>query len=123
MSHFDISVEHLSEDDIKAFLLYLKETRKLKSGTVNTYNSALRFLYGVTLNKPLNIWQIPRLKQSRDLPQLLTQHEIALLLEHTPNPMYRALFMTIYGSGLRVSEAANIKVCDIDSEKMRHLYT
>jgi len=119
MSHFGCPVEQLSEDDIKEFLLYLKDERKLKNASINTYNSALRFLYGVTLNKPLNVWQIPRCKQSRDLPQLLTRQEIKLLFKHTPNPMYRALFMTIYGSGLRVSEAVNLKVCDIDSERMR----
>lgn len=119
MSHFERPVEQLNEADVKEFLLYLLEERKLKHGTVNTYNSALRFLYGVTLNKPLNVWQIPRCKPQRDLPQLLTKAEVVRLLEHTPNPMYRALFMTIYGSGLRVSEAVGIKVCDIDSEKMR----
>lgn len=119
MAYFERPVEQLDEADIKEFLLYLKEERKLKNASINTYNSALRFLYGVTFNNPLNVWQIPRCKQQRDLPQLLTQQEIIRLLEHTPNPMYRALFMTIYGSGLRVSEAANIKVCDIDSEKMR----
>lgn len=112
-------VEQMTEEDIKDFLLYLKDERKLKNSSINTYNSALRFLYGVTFNKPLNVWQIPRCKQQRDLPQLLTKEEINCLLEHTPNPMYRAMFMTIYGSGLRVSEAVNIKVCDIDSVKMR----
>ena len=70
-------------------------------------------------HRPLNVWQIPRCKSERELPQLLTQEEISRLFEHTPNPMYRALLMTIYGSGLRVSEAVGIKVCDIDSEKMR----
>lgn len=119
MSHIAHPVEQLDEAHVKKFLLYLLEERKLKHGTVNTYNSALRFLYGVTLNKPLNVWQIPRCKPHRDLPQLLTKAEVVRLLEHAPNPMYRALFMTIYGSGLRVSEAVGIKVCDIDSEKMR----
>jgi site-specific recombinase XerD len=119
MSYFNCPVNQLGEPEIREFLLYLKESRKLTNGTINTYNSALRFLYGVTLNKALNLRQIPRLKQNRELPQLLTQHEIIQLLDNTPNPMYRALFMTIYGSGLRVSEAVNIKVCDIDSEKMR----
>jgi site-specific recombinase XerD len=119
MSHFNCPVDQLGESEIREFLLHLKENRKLTNGTINTYNSALRFLYGVTLNKVLNLWQIPRLKQNRELPQLLTQQEVLQLLDNTPNPMYRALFMTIYGSGLRVSEAVNIKVCDIDSEKMR----
>ncbi|MDD3417220.1 MAG: site-specific integrase, partial [Lachnospiraceae bacterium] len=112
-------LQELDEADVKSFLLYLIEERNLKKSSVNTYNSAIRFLYGVTLNRPLNVWQIPRCKSERELPQLLTQEEISRLFEHTPNPMYRALLMTIYGSGLRVSEAVGIKVCDIDSEKMR----
>jgi len=112
-------LQELDEADVKNFLLYLIEERNLKKSSVNTYNSAVRFLYGVTLNRPLNVWQIPRCKSERELPQLLTQEEISRLFQHTPNPMYRALLMTIYGSGLRVSEAVGIKVCDIDSEKMR----
>jgi site-specific recombinase XerD len=119
MAHFERPADQLDETHVKEFLLYLLEERKLSHGSVNTYNSALRFMYGVTLNKPLNVWQIPRCKPHRDLPQLLTKAEILRLLEHTTNPMYRAMFMTIYGSGLRVSEAVGIKVCDIDSEKMR----
>ncbi len=112
-------LQELDEADVKKFLLYLMEECNLKKSSVNTYNSAIRFLYGVTLNRPLNVWQIPRCKSERELPQLLTQEEISRLLEHTPSPMYRALLMTIYGSGLRVSEAVGIKVCDIDSQKMR----
>jgi hypothetical protein len=53
MAYFECPVEQLDEAHVKEFLLYLLEERKLKHGTVNTYNSALRFLYGVTLNKPL----------------------------------------------------------------------
>ena len=119
MSYFDCPVDQLGEPEVRKFLLYLCENCNLTNGTVNTYNSAIRFLYRVTLNKILNLYQVPRLKQNRKLPQLLTPQEILQVFDNTPNPMYRAIFMTIYGSGLRVSEAVNIRVEDIDSEKMR----
>jgi site-specific recombinase XerD len=119
LEHFNKPVNELGEPEIRIYLLFLKENRKLANGSVNAANSALRFFFGVTLNKPLNLWQVPRLKQNREIPQLLTKSDIQRLLDHTYNPMYKAMFMTIYGSGLRISEAINLKVSDIDSKKMR----
>ena len=83
------------------------------------YNAAVRFLFAVTLNRTFNPLQIPRQKTPKTLPQVLNRHEIASLLEHCHNRKHKALFALIYGSGLRVSEAAAIKTEHIDSRTMR----
>ena len=59
-NHFDKPATELGEKDIREFLHYLTTEKKLTSGSVNSYNSGLRFLYGVTLNTNLNCKQIPR---------------------------------------------------------------
>ncbi len=59
--HFGKPATELGVNEIREFLHYLKTERKLSNGSINTYNSGLRFLYGVTLDISLNYKQIPRL--------------------------------------------------------------
>ena len=113
------SAESMGEEEIRAYLNYLITDKKLATSTVNTYNAALRFLYAVTLNRNLNYRQIPRLKEVRRLPEILSRKEVSLLFENAGSLRNKALFMTIYGAGLRVSEVSNLQIRDIDSESMR----
>lgn len=111
--------ETLDEQDIARFLSYLINERKLKPASVNTYNSSLRFFYGVTMNRNLNYKQLPRQKQRRRIPAILTKDELASIFNACDNLRDKALLMTIYGSGLRLSEVVNLRVKDIDSKSMR----
>lgn len=118
-NHYDKPATELGEEDIRQFLHYLTTDRKLVSASVNTYNSALRFLYGVTLNTKLNLKQIPRHRKQRKFPDILTQEELQSLFNACDNLRDKCILMTIYGAGLRISEVAALKVSDIDSEKMQ----
>jgi len=109
----------MDEEDIRVYLHYLITEKKLTPATVNTYNAALRFLFAVTLNRNLNYRQIPRLKQVRSLPEILTQSEVSRVFEKASTLQNKAILMTIYGAGLRVSEVCNLQVRDIDSQAMR----
>ena len=117
--YHDESADNLQISDVEKYLHYLLTEKKLKPSSVNTHNSALRFLYEVTLDVTLNFKKIPRVKAYRTLPELPTKKELIKLFNCAPGLMYKAIFITIYGSGLRVSEAANLKITDIDSENMR----
>jgi site-specific recombinase XerD len=111
--------EKLDEEDIRRYLSYLISEKKLKNSTVNTYNAALRFLFAVTLNRNLNYRQIPRLKQVRSIPEILTYEEVMRVFNSASSLRNKALLMTIYSAGLRVSEVCNLKIRDIDSHSMR----
>lgn len=119
LSWADRPAESMGEEEIRAYLNYLITERKLATSTINTYNAALRFLYAVTLNRNLNYRQIPRLKEVRRLPEILTVNEVLSLFENAGSLRNKALFMTIYGAGLRVSEVCGLQIRDIDSENMR----
>lgn len=119
IKYFDKPVTTLNEEDIRKFLKHLIEDKKFSSGTVNIYNSALRFLYGVTLNTTLNLRQIPRLKENRKIPEIFTKEEFNDFINSCDNLKYLAIFMTLYGAGLRVSEVSHLRICDIDSKSMR----
>ena len=111
-------VEDLNEQDVRDYVLYLMKGELSKS-SINTYQAAIRFFFGVTLNRSMNYLQMPRLKKDQTLPEILSREEMERLLECCKNPKHRAMFALAYGSGLRVSEICKLKVQDIDSKQMR----
>lgn len=98
---------------------YLKEKKKLNERSINYHNSVIRFMYDVVLDKPINYKQIPMYKKKRKLPKILSEEELNIFFNACENYKYKTIFMMIYGSGLRISEATNIRIEDIDSKNMR----
>jgi site-specific recombinase XerD len=113
--------DELGVESIQEYLHYLLTEKKLSASTVNTYNSAFRFVYGVTLDIALNYKKLPRVPQSRRLPQIFTQEEVGKIIESAGNPCHKAMLMLAYGSGLRLSEITGLKVSDIESDQNRIL--
>lgn len=111
--------EQLNEHDIRNFLWYLIKEKKSSPGTVNTYSAAIRFLFAVTFNRTLNYLQIPRQKKRKTFPEILTREEVSAIIESCQNIKHKAMLMVVYSSGLRVSEAAALKIQHIDSKTMR----
>ena len=111
--------EQLNEHDIRNFLLYLINVKKSSPGTVNSYSAAIRFLFAVTFNRTLNYLQIPRQKKRKTFPEILTREEVFAIIESCKNIKHKAMLTVVYSSGLRVSEAAALKIQHIDSKNMR----
>ncbi len=110
--------EALNEQDVRNYVLHLMKGQ-LSRRSINTYQAAIRFFFGVTLNRAMNYLQMPRLKEDNSLPEILSREEIARLLACCENLKHRAMFALAYGSGLRVSEICALRVQDIDSKEMR----
>ncbi|QSO52906.1 site-specific integrase [Alicyclobacillus curvatus] len=115
----DRPIEQLNAEDIRRFLLHLIHEKKVSPGTVNVYSAAIRFLFAVTLNRTLNYLQIPRQKKRKTLPEVLTRSEVHSILESCQNIKHKAMLTLVYSAGLRVSEAAALKIQHIDSKNMR----
>ena len=114
----DRPLEELHEPELRAFLLHLIETGR-KSGTVNRYNSSFRFVFGAVLERNLNYQMIPRRRIHRELPNIMSRNDIVSFFSVIDNLRDKAIFETVYGAGLRLSEIAHLRVQDIDSEGMR----
>ena len=113
-------LEEVTTEELREFLLkYLKDERKLSDSSINNYNSVIRFIYDVVLDYPINQKQLPMYKKKRMLPKILSEEELNVFFNACDNYMYKTIFMMIYGSGLRISEATNIRIEDIDSKNMR----
>ena len=107
--------DQLSLEDIHTYQLHLTRERKVSWGVFNQAVAALRFFYGVTLEQDWDIRRIPYQKTGRKLPVVLSQGEVQALLQTPKNLKHRALLMTVYAAGLRVSEVVNLQLQDIDS--------
>ena len=113
-------LEEVTTEELRGFLLkYLKEERKLADRSINYYNSVIRFIYEVTLDKVLNKKQLPMRKQKKTVYKVLTKEELSTFFNACDNFKFKTIFMLVYGSGLRIGEVANLRVEDIDSKKMR----
>lgn len=117
--YYDKPADQMDESHLSAFLHFLLTQKKLKPSSVNTYNVSLRFLYEITLDVAISRRKVPRAKERRRIPDLPTKEELLKIFNCAPSLKYKTIFMTIYGSGLRLSEAANLRVIDIDSKNMR----
>jgi integrase/recombinase XerD len=96
----------------------LFRNRKLSPNTVNQRTGALRFFFITVLKKSWGIADTPYPKRSFRLPKVLSQKQVARLIESATTPFYRMILMTLYATGLRRAELARLKVSDIDSERM-----
>ena len=113
-------LEEVTTEELREFLLkYLKEERKLADRSINYYNSVIRFIYEVTLDKVLNKKQLPMRKQKKEVYKVLTKEELSTFFNCIDNFKFKTIFMLVYGSGLRIGEVANLRVEDIESKKMR----
>lgn len=108
----------LGEEEIRTFLLYLLDVRKLSHATYRQAYAALKFLYTVTLKRPFEVESIPRIRKIRKLPDVLSGTEVQALFDAFNGQKYRTVAMTVYGAGLRVSEACRLAIPDIDSKRM-----
>lgn len=120
VEYFGKPMEEVTTKELREFLMiYLRKKKRVGERSCNYYNSVIRFIYDVVLDKPINQKQIPMYKKKRKLPKILSEDELNIFFDACDNYMYKTIFMMIYGSGLRISEAVNIRVEDIDSKNMR----
>jgi site-specific recombinase XerD len=108
----------MGEREIREFLLYLALERKIGAASRKMYVAGIKFLYDVTLGRPEVIARIPWPKVEQTLPDILSGTEVEGLFEAVESTKYRAMLMTTYGTGLRLSEVCKLDVGDIDSHRM-----
>ena len=114
---FGSSPDRLDLEDVRQFQVYLV-SQGISWPALNQTVCALRFFYGVTLNRDEMPERIPYARQPRKLPVVLSADEVVQFLEAVSSLKTRAALTTAYAAGLRASEAVNLKVRDIDSGRM-----
>ena len=103
---------------VRDFLLAKKDDG-LKATTLNLYNSAIRFFYRNVLHVLWDDITVPRMIIEHKLPTVLSTDEIDRLLDATDGLKYKAMFATMYSSGMRVSEVIHLHYDDISRTNMQ----
>ncbi len=116
--YFMISPDRINEGQLRQYILYLINERKLAPATVNVITGALKFFYQEVLDKRELVLSIPPRKSSRRLPEVLSKEELNSIFKATKNQKHRLLMQTAYSGGLRISETVRLKITDIDSDRM-----
>jgi site-specific recombinase XerD len=116
---YNISPERLDTEAIRQYVLHLLHDRKLSPDSINTFIASAKFLYNITLETHWGKDDFPRrLPVPIKNPTILSPQEVNTFFNAIPSVKYRAIIMTCYGAGLRISEAVALKITDIDSKRM-----
>jgi integrase len=116
--YFRKSPDKLGPEHLRTYQAYLLKTRKLAPDTVVNHVAALRFLYVRTLKRFEFREYIPYPRVHKKLPGILSKEEVARLINASGTLFHRTLLMVLYGTGMRCSEVARLKLADIDSQRM-----
>lgn len=111
--------EDFTTERLKDYFAYCHEELKLSENTIHSRINSVKFFYEKLLGREKFFWEIPRPKKPLLLPRLLNVDEIQRLFNALVNKKHKAMLFTAYSAGLRVSEIINLKLTDIDSERMQ----
>jgi integrase len=116
--HYHRSPALLSEPDLRQYFLYLINEKKVSSSTTTIALCGVKFLYEKTLRRDWPTLPLIRPAHEKKLPVVLSRDEVRRLLSEVQVTVYRACLTTIYCCGLRLQEAARLRVGDVDSARM-----
>lgn len=112
------SPEQLGQEAVRRYFLHLIEKGEISWSHYNVAVCALRFFYRTTLGEKWPVQHLPYAKRPKKLPAVLSDQEVVSLLQCLPNISHRMALLTIYATGLRISEALRLRPQDIDSRRM-----
>ena len=118
VAFYDVAPEELAAEDVRRYMLHLVDELHIGPANLKTHIAAIKFLYNVTLDRPEVVARVRFRKVPVKLLDIPSPSEVAAVLAELDSPVYRTLLFCAYGAGLRVSEACNLCVGDIDSKRM-----
>ncbi len=117
-NYFGKRPDQLGPEHLRQYQLYLLNERKLAVGSVIARTSALRFFFLKVLHRPYREIDLVYPKRRERLPAILSEEEVARLIESASTSYHRVILMTLYGTGLRREELCRLTVTDVDSQRM-----
>jgi integrase/recombinase XerD len=112
-------VRQISDEEINRYIAGLIETKNISASYQNQIINALKLYYYEMLDVSDRDWtRVPRPHEGRKLPLVLSESEVKRILDAVTNVKHKMILSLIYSAGLRVSEAVNLRVKDIDSQRM-----
>ena len=115
----ETEIDDITDEMIVDFLRYLVDERNISGSYQNQSINAIKFYFEKVKNGQRKVYTIDRPRKEKYLPEVLSEEEVVKILNATENLKHKAILMTIYSAGLRVSELTNLRIKDIDSNRMQ----
>ena len=112
-----LGTEAITEENIRAYMLYLVEERQVSVSTQNQAINAIKFYLEHVQHGERKEYYVERPIKEVKLPTVLSEAEVQELLLQTSNLKHRCLLFFLYSAGLRISELLNLKPEDIDAQR------
>jgi site-specific recombinase XerD len=113
----DKDPEELTEEDIRTYVLHLRDDKRQAPSSINIAICALRFFFNFTLERDFEVFNLLRVHRTRSLPVVLSRGEVRALLSVIRHPVRRMLLTTIYALGLRIGEGLHLERSHIDGAR------
>jgi site-specific recombinase XerD len=120
--HYKKSPDQISDEELKNYVFHLASDRKLSASSLNQNVSAFRLFYEAVLQRSMEQVRraLPRVNRAIHRPQVFSVEELEQLFTvGCPFPKHRAFLMTVYGAGLRLSEACQLKIEHLHPSRMQ----
>jgi integrase/recombinase XerD len=118
INYWHVPAEEVSEQQVRDYFLYCKNDAGWSAATMRIAYSGIKFFYTVTLPMDWETIKLMKIKRLSTPPTVLSIDEVRLILKTARTPQAKAFLATVYSCGLRLSEALNLEVSDIDKERM-----
>lgn len=119
LNHFpDRKPSTITKYEIMDFLVHYRNSGKWSSTVQNQLINAIKFFYEQLLHQPQQVYDLPRAKKEFRLPAVFSEQELKRIILATENLKHRTILCLAYSAGLRVSELVNLKIRDIDTDRM-----
>ncbi|MBK8609013.1 MAG: site-specific integrase [Chitinophagaceae bacterium] len=112
-------VTELSVTDLKRYMVYITETMGLSENSAHSRLNALKFYFEQVLGREKFFYELPRPKKWKKLPKVISEEKILEGLLKVVNLKHKTLLLLAYSAGMRVSEVIQLKVTDINSDRMQ----
>jgi len=116
--HYGKSPEHISEEELRQYFLYLRNDKHASSSAFTIALCGIKFFYQQTLRREWTTFDLVRPAREKKLPVVLSTDEVRRVLGCLRRPRYRVCLTTIYCCGLRLQEGVHVQVRDIDGDRM-----
>ena len=113
-----LSPQEITSEQIREYMLHGIKEEKISASATNGRINAIKFYFEKVLKQERRVYDLPRPKKPNKLPNILSEDEVYRLLAALENIKHRAILYLAYSAGFRISEVVNLKLTDIDSERM-----
>lgn len=117
-SNNHLKIKDIKETDVERYIIEKIRNNNISQSHQKQIIGAIKLFYQLVLNRQISIDHLYPKRTETRLPNVLSKEDIKRILDATENIKHKAVLSTIYSGGLRISELINLKIADIDSNRM-----